>query len=102
MLSSTQRVLFKLSKTTSPQKLFPSDCITLYCSKDCETSSADVFFMIYYWGWGDTPDPGVIQDLMVIYKSIEPYWSPSVLDRVAGPNFDALLLLRHLKFTHLK
>ena len=76
------------------------------CSKDYETSSAVVFLTIYYCLTTSvgvmyvTPDPGVIQDLMVIYKSMEPYWSPSVLDRVAGPNFDALLLLRHLKFTH--
>ena len=30
MLSSSRYVLLKLSKRTSPQKLFPSDCITLY------------------------------------------------------------------------
>ena len=30
MLSSSLYVMLKLSKTTSPQKLFPSDCITLY------------------------------------------------------------------------
>ena len=28
--SSSRGALLKLSKTTSPQKLFPSDCITLY------------------------------------------------------------------------
>ena len=33
MLSSSQDVLVKLSETTSPQKLFPSDCITLYNSE---------------------------------------------------------------------
>ena len=30
MLSSYLDALLKLSKTTSPQKLFPSDCITLH------------------------------------------------------------------------
>ena len=30
MLSSSQDVLLKLSETTSPHKLFPSKCITLY------------------------------------------------------------------------
>ena len=30
MLSSLLYFMLKLSKTTSPQKLFPSDCITLY------------------------------------------------------------------------
>ena len=33
MLSLSQDVLLKLSETTSPQKLFPSDCITLYLQK---------------------------------------------------------------------
>ena len=30
MLSSSRNVLLKLSKTISPPKLFPSDCIALY------------------------------------------------------------------------
>ena len=30
MLSTSRDALLKLFKTTSPQKLFPSDCITLY------------------------------------------------------------------------
>ena len=30
MLSSSKDVLLKLAETTSPQKLFPYDCITLY------------------------------------------------------------------------
>ena len=30
MLSSSRDALLKLFKTTSPQTLFPSDCITLY------------------------------------------------------------------------
>ena len=30
MLSSTFYAIFMLSKTISPQKVFPSDCITLY------------------------------------------------------------------------
>ena len=30
MWSTSQNVLLKLYETTSPQKLFPSDCITLY------------------------------------------------------------------------
>ena len=30
LLSSSRNVLLKLSETTSPSKLFPSDCITLY------------------------------------------------------------------------
>ena len=34
MLSSSQNVLIKLSKTTSPQKLFPTDCITLYTGEE--------------------------------------------------------------------
>ena len=31
MLPSSQYNMLKLSKTTFPQKLFTSDCITLYC-----------------------------------------------------------------------
>ena len=30
MLPSSRDILLKLSETTSPQKLFPTDCITLY------------------------------------------------------------------------
>ena len=30
MLSSSQDTLLKVSKTTSPQKLFDYDCVTLY------------------------------------------------------------------------
>ena len=30
MLSSSRNVLLELSETTSPKKLFTSDCITLY------------------------------------------------------------------------
>ena len=33
MLALSRYVLLKLSETTSPQKLFPSDCITLYIKK---------------------------------------------------------------------
>ena len=38
MFSSSRYVLLKLSETTSPQKLLPSDCITLY-----EHSAMDKF-----------------------------------------------------------
>ena len=33
MLSLSLDTMLKLSKTTSPQKLFPSECITLYENK---------------------------------------------------------------------
>ena len=33
MLSSSRDAMVKLSKTTSPQKLFQSDCITLGCRR---------------------------------------------------------------------
>ena len=59
MLSSSRDVLLKLSETTSPQKLFPSDCITLYwfqgCillppqihNPPCLAISRNIFFIVY-------------------------------------------------------
>ena len=37
MLSSSRDAFLKLFKTTSPQNLFPSDCITLYLAKNTVT-----------------------------------------------------------------
>ena len=39
MLSSSLYTILKLSKTTSPNKLFDYDCVTLYRCRRCETSS---------------------------------------------------------------
>ena len=36
MLSASRDALLKLSKTTSPQKLFDYDCMTLYNKSVCE------------------------------------------------------------------
>ena len=36
MLSASLYTMIKLSKTTSPQKLFPSDCFTLYFKTRCQ------------------------------------------------------------------
>ena len=41
MLSSSRDVLLKLSVTTSHQKLFQSDCITLYCTYYTKISIID-------------------------------------------------------------
>ena len=58
-MSSSLDDLLKLSKTTSPQKLFPSDCITLYYTgglKGCATkgkstttySNFNIGVLVYY------------------------------------------------------
>ena len=42
MFSSSRDDSLKLSKTTSPQKLFPSDCSTLY------VLSSNIFIKVHY------------------------------------------------------
>ena len=43
MLSSSLDTLLKVSKTTSPQKLFAFDCVTLYLVLDPEQASTRRF-----------------------------------------------------------
>ena len=48
MLSSSRDVLLNLSETTSPKKLFPSDCIKLYIYRKLyvsQTSSEQTFIL---------------------------------------------------------
>ena len=55
MLYSSRDALLKLYKTTSPQKLTPADCITLYivqcdairCQQYCGDVVLDIFNMAF-------------------------------------------------------
>ena len=47
MLSSSLDALLKLSKTSSPQKLFDYDCVTLYLVKS-DLSSVHVYYSIHW------------------------------------------------------
>ena len=79
MLSSSLDTLLKLSKTSSPQKLFAKDCVTLY--ECCTIICSKIYLFCKHW----SVEQNYIAVPVDLYWSIISVWLKTNLPNLCNP-----------------